>query len=79
MNKRKMVFFSVGLLNVLVIFILIWSLINYQVLNQEVSRMVQVGGLLSMISFIILLEGAPVFLGPSVVVAAMLAINAFNP
>ncbi len=79
MNKRKLVRFSIGLLNILVVLLLIWSIVNYQFLNKEVSNLVQVWGLIAMIIFIIILEGAPVFVGPSVVVAATLATDTFNP
>lgn len=78
MNKKKWIRFSIALLNVLVILILIWSLINYQFLNKEVSHLVQIWGLFAMILFIIILEGAPVFVGPSVVVAAALATGTFD-
>lgn len=78
MNKKKWVRFSVALLNLFVILLLIWSLINYQFLNKEVSNLVQVWGLFAMILFIIILEGAPVFVGPSVVVAAALATGTFD-
>ena len=78
MNKKKWVRFSIALLNVLVILLLIWSLINYQFLNKEVSQLIQIWGLVAMILFIIFLEGSPVFFGPSVVTAAMLATGTFN-
>lgn len=79
MNKKRVVKFSIWLLNILVIFLLIWSLINYKFLNQEVSQFVQVWGLLAMIFLVILLEGAPVFVGSGLVVAAVLALNSINP
>ena len=79
MNKKRVVKFSVWLLNILVIFLLVWSLINYKLLNQEVSQFVQVGGLLAMIFLVVLLEGAPVFVGPSLAVASVLAMNIINP
>ena len=74
-----MVKFSVWLLNILVILLLIWSLINYKLLNQEVSQFVQVWGLLAIIFLVILLEGAPIFVGSGLVVASVLAMNIINP
>ena len=79
MNKKKVIKYSLWILNLLIVFALIWSLVNYKILNQEVTRLVIIGGLSAMILFVIFLEGAPVFLGPSVVVAAILTMNAFNP
>ena len=79
MDKKKLVHLLVWLLNILVIFLLIWSLINYKLLNQEVSQFVQVWGLLAIIFFVILLEGAPVFVGSGLVVASVLAMNIINP
>lgn len=79
MNKKKIIRFSIGLLNVLVVLLLVWSLINYRILDKEVTQLVQFGGLSAMIFFIIILEGAPIFIGPSVAVASMLAINTINP
>jgi membrane-associated protein len=67
------------MLNLLVIFLLIWSLINYTFLSNEVSRFVQIGGLIVMIFLVILLEGAPVFIGPGLVVATILSIGTENP
>jgi len=79
MNKKKVIKYSLWILNLLIVFTLIWSLVNYKILDKEVTRLVMVGGLSAMILFVIFLEGAPVFLGPSVVVAAILAMNSFNP
>jgi len=79
MDKKRVVKFSFWLLNILVILLLVWSLINYKFLSQEVSQFVQVGGLLAMIFLVILLEGAPVFVGPGLVVASVLAMNTINP
>ena len=79
MDKKKVVRYSIWILNLLIVFTLIWSIINYKILDQEVTRLVITGGLVAMIFFVIFLEGAPVFLGPSVVVAAILTMNAFNP
>lgn len=78
MDKKRVVKFSIWLLNILVILLLVWSLINYKIFNQEVTQFVQIGGLLAMVFLVILLEGAPVFVGPSVAVASVLAMNAFN-
>ena len=79
MDKKKLVRFFIWTLNILVVLILVWSLINYKILNQSVSELVQFGGLLTMIFLVILLEGAPVFVGSSIVVASILAMNIFNP
>jgi len=79
MNTKKVIKYSAWILNLLLIFVLVWSLINYKILDQEVTRFVMVGGLSAMIVLIIILEGAPVFLGPSTAVAAILAMNVFNP
>ena len=78
MNKKRVVKFSIWFLNVLVISLLVWSLINYKFLNQEVSQFVQIGGLLAMIFLVILLEGAPVFVGSGLVVAAVLTMGTEN-
>jgi len=79
MNKKRVVKFSAWMLNILVILLLVWSLINYRVFNQEVTQFVQVGGLLAMVFLVILLEGAPVFIGSGLVIASALAINIINP
>lgn len=79
MEKKNVIKFSLVILNFLVIFLLIWSLVNYTFLNKEVSQLVQIGGLLVMIFLIILLEGAPVFLGSGLVVATILAMGTENP
>ncbi len=79
MNKKKVIRFSVWALNLLIVFAFIWSIINYKILDQEVTRLIITGGLIAMVFFVIILEGAPVFIGPSVVVAAILTMNAFNP
>lgn len=78
MEKKKVVRFSLAILNFLVIFLLIWSLVNYTFLHKEVSQFIQVGGLLVMIFFVILLEGAPVFMGSGLVVATVLAMGTEN-
>ena len=78
MNKKRVVKFSIWFLNVLVISLLVWSLINYKFINQEVSQFVQFGGLLSMLFLVILLEGAPVFVGSGLVVAAVLTMGTEN-
>ena len=67
------------ILNVLVVVLLIWSLINYKFLNNEVTNAVQIWGLLAMVLFVFVLEGAPVFVGGSVAVASVLAMATFNP
>jgi len=79
MDKKKWVKLSIWILNLLLIFILVWSIINYKILDREATKLVITGGLVAMIVLAILLEGAPVFIGSSVVVAAMLTLNAFNP
>jgi len=48
-------------------------------LNKEVSQFIQVGGLLAMVLFVILLEGAPVFIGGGLATAAILAMGTINP
>ncbi len=78
MNKN-VIKYSVWVLNLLIVFALIWSLINYKILDQEVTKIVMISGLLAMILFVIFLEGAPVFVGSSIAVATILAMNAFNP
>ena len=79
MNKKKVIKFSTWALNFLIIFALMWSIINYKILDQEVTRVVITGGLIAMVFFVIIFEGAPVFIGPSVAVAAILTMNIFNP
>lgn len=79
MSAKKIVRISVWALNFFIIFLLIWSIINYKFLNHEVSQIVQVWGVLAMVFFSIILEGAPVFVGPSVAVAAVLAMGTANP
>lgn len=79
MNKKRAIRFSILIINILLIFLLIWSFINYQVLDQEVTNLVKFLGLSAMVLFVIFLEGAPVFVGPSVAVASVLAMNVFNP
>jgi len=79
MNKKKVIRFLIWTLNLLIVFALIWSIINYKILDKEVTRLAITGGLIAMVFFVIILEGAPVFIGPSVVVAAILTMNAFNP
>ena len=79
MDKKKLIKPLVWIFNISIILILIWSIVNYKVLNQEITGVVLVGGLIAMIFFVILLEGAPVFAGPSLVVAFVLSMNRFNP
>jgi len=79
MNKKRVIKYLIGLLNLIVVFILIWSIINYKVLNQEVTDLAKTGGLVVMVFLVIFLEGAPSLIGSSVVVAAILAMNSFNP
>jgi len=79
MNKKKLIKSFIWILNISIIFILIWSIVNYKVLNREVTGIVLVGGLIAMIFLVILLEGAPVFVGASLVVAVVLTMNSFNP
>ncbi|MEX0932845.1 MAG: VTT domain-containing protein [Candidatus Pacearchaeota archaeon] len=79
MDKKNIVKISFWILNFIIIFLLIWSLINHRVLNQEVSNIVATFGLVAMILFVVILEGAPVFIGPSVAVASILAMGALNP
>lgn len=79
MDKKRVIKFLVWLLNILVILLLVWSLINYKVFNQEITQFVQVGGLLAMVFLVILLEGAPVFVGSGLIVASLLAMNIINP
>jgi len=79
MNKKKRIKYLIQALNILIVCALIWSIINYKVLDQEVTKLAITGGLIAMISFVIILEGAPVFIGPSVGVVAILIMNAFNP
>jgi len=79
MGKKRKIKFFLTLLNFIVIFLLIWSLINYAFLNKEVSNLVQIGGLFAMILLIILLEGAPVFAGPGLIVATVLAMKTMDP
>ena len=78
MNKKK-VKLVLWLLNFIVIFLLVWSLINYTILNNEVSKFMQIGGIFAMILLIIFLEGAPVFVGPSVAFASILIMEVFPP
>jgi membrane protein YqaA with SNARE-associated domain len=79
MDKRKVMKFLIWVLNILIIFLLVWSIINYKFLNKEVTALIATGGIVMMILSIIFLEGAPVFVGPSVAVAAILSMNTFNP
>ncbi len=79
MNKKRVIRVSVWLLNLFVLFLLVWSLINYKILDHEVTQFIQFGGLFAMVFLVIFLEGAPVFVGPSVAVASILAMNIFNP
>jgi len=77
-QKRNVkLFFSA--LNIIIIILLIWSLINYKVLNEEVGELVQVGGLIVLVLIIIIFEGAPVFVGPGMGVGAVLAMGVFDP
>ena len=73
-----MIKLSLIAINVLVVVVLIWSLINYTLLNNEVGRIVQVWGIIAAILIIIILEGAPVAIGPSVVIVSLLAMKEFN-
>ena len=66
------------LINILTILLLIYSIVNYSFLEQEVTQAIQLGGLIALIFIVIILEGAPVFIGSSVAVAALLATKA-NP
>jgi len=79
MDRKQGIKIFLWILNLLVIFLLIWSLVNYQILNQEVGEIVKVWGIVAMIFFVIVLEGAPVFVGSSIAVASILAMGIFNP
>ncbi len=78
MNKQKIVKAFLWTLNILIILLLVWSLVNYKFLNQEVTQLVQVWGLIAMIFLVVLLEGAPVFMGSGVVVATVYTLGVFN-
>ena len=79
MNKKRIIKLFLWALNFLTIGLLIWSLVNYQFLNNEVTRIVKIGGLFAVILLVFILEGAPVFVGSSVAVATLLTMNTFNP
>ncbi len=79
MIKKRVVKFLMFSLNIIILLLLIWSLINYKILSKEVTKLVMFGGLTIMVIFVILLEGMPLFLGPSVSVLAILAMGVFNP
>jgi membrane protein YqaA with SNARE-associated domain len=61
------------ILNILVILLLVYSLVNYKFLEKELVLAAQIGGLGVVAILIFFLEGAPLFVGPSVAVAAILA------
>lgn len=79
MLTKRVVKFSFIFLNLLMVFLLVYSLINYKILSNEVGELVKVGGLIVMCLFVLILEGAPVALGGSVAVAAILTLDIFNP
>jgi len=79
MDKKKVVKLWIWILNIFFILLLVWSLINYKFLDKEVTGLVMTGGLIAMIFLVIFLEGAPIFVGPSVAVASILVMNVFNP
>ncbi|MAG39370.1 hypothetical protein CMI41_00165 [Candidatus Pacearchaeota archaeon] len=60
-------------LNILVILLLIYSIVNYKFLEKELVLAAQIGGLGVVAILIFFLEGAPLFVGPSVAVASILA------
>ncbi len=79
MDKKKVMKFLIQALNILIVCALIWSVLNYKILDQEVTRLIMTSGLIALAFFVIILEGAPVFIGPSVGVVAVLIMNVFNP
>ncbi len=78
MDKKKLIKGILWLVNIIVILLLVWSLVNYKFLENEVVGAVQVGGLIAMVLIVFILEGAPVFVGGSVAVASLMAMGGFN-
>jgi len=79
MNKKRMVKIGLGIFNVIIIALLVLSIIYYEILDAEVGRIIAIWGITAMIIFVIILEGAPVFVGPSVAVATLIAMGKFSP
>lgn len=78
MNKKRLIRVVGWSLNIVVVLLLVWSIVNYRVLEQDITRAIQVGGIFVAAILIFVLEGAPVFIGPSVTVVALLVIG-INP
>ena len=78
MNVKKVVRYFGWFFNISIVSLLIWSFLNYRVLENNLTGFVQAWGFIALIIIVILLEGAPVIIGGSVAVAALLAMGA-NP
>jgi membrane protein YqaA with SNARE-associated domain len=73
MNKKTIVKIIIWTLNILTILLLVYSLINYKFLENEITTAVQIGGVVTVAILVFILEGAPVFVGSSVAVASLIA------
>jgi membrane protein YqaA with SNARE-associated domain len=75
MNKKRIVKGVFWAFNFLVIILFIYTLINYSILEKELSIAAQIGGAGLVAALVFILEGAPVFVGPSVAIASLLAMG----
>jgi len=73
MNKKTIIKTTFLTINIIVILLFIYSLINYKFLENEIGIAEQTSGIIIVAIFAFILEGAPVFVGPSVAIAALLA------
>jgi membrane-associated protein len=64
--------------SIVVVVLLVWSLLNYKVLENSVTGFIQVWGLIALVLIVVILEGAPIFVGGGIAAGASLAMGA-NP
>jgi membrane protein YqaA with SNARE-associated domain len=73
MGVRKRIHAIGWVLNITIVLLLVWSFLNYRVLENNLSVFVQAWGLLALVIIVIVLEGAPVVVGGNVTVAVLMA------
>ena len=76
MDVKRLVHVIGWVFNIGVILLLAWSFFSYKVLENSLTGFVQAGGFIALVLVVTLLEGAPILVGSSVAVAAMLAMGA---
>ena len=78
MVYKRSVKFICWCCSIFITLLLLWSLFNYKLLENNVTTFVQTGGLIALVIIVIILEGAPILIGGSIAVAALLLMK-INP